>query len=216
MMKQSLSLSLSAIIIIMGINQKEQMIELVHGGGGLAVIISIFFVAVLVFFPIIPYPVLAGVIGSVAGVVNGTLISLTGIFMGTTLMFYLSRYGFRDWSQGVLNKYPKVKDYERSFERNAFLGLLFVRLLPVIPSPIVNILSGMSKVNFFVFLTATLAGKLPAVITFTLAGSVFAGDRLLSISIYGVYFLLIVSGASIYFYKKKYSTITPTNEQVNP
>jgi uncharacterized membrane protein YdjX (TVP38/TMEM64 family) len=215
-MKQSFTIIISVIIIVIGMNQKELMIDLVHQGGTLAIIISILFVGVLVFFPIIPYPVLAGIIGSVAGVMNGTFISLTGIFLGTTFMFYLSRYGFQDWSQNLLNKYPKAKEYEHYFEKNAFLGILFVRLLPVIPSPIVNILSGMSKVNFLVFSSATLTGKLPAVITFTLAGSMFAGSRLLSISIYGAYFLIIVTGASVYFYKKKSSTILPTNKQVNP
>ncbi|TYS18128.1 TVP38/TMEM64 family protein [Rossellomorea vietnamensis] len=214
-MKQLFSLVLSGLIIFMGFTQKEIMLDLIQEGGGIAGVVSILFVAVLVFFPFIPYPVLAGILGSVAGVVNGTLISLIGILIGTTLMFYLSRYGFQSWSQRMLTKYPKAIEYERYFEKNAFLGILFVRLLPVVPSPVVNVLSGISKVNFLVFVFATLLGKLPAIFTFTIAGSIFEGNRLLSISIYGVYFLIIAAAASMHFYKKKSSLIIPSEKQVN-
>ncbi|MGF2618193.1 TVP38/TMEM64 family protein [Rossellomorea vietnamensis] len=214
-MKQLFSLTLSGLIIFIGFTNKDTVLDLIQEGGAIAGFVSILFVAVLVFFPIIPYPVLAGILGSVAGVVNGTLISLIGILIGTTLMFYLSRYGFQSWSQRLLSKYPKAKEYERYFEKNAFLGILFLRILPVIPSPIVNIITGMSRVNFLIFSSATLLGKLPAIVTFTIAGSIFEGNRLLSISIYGVYFLIIVAAASMHFYKKKSSLIIPSEKQVN-
>ncbi|MGD6966617.1 TVP38/TMEM64 family protein [Rossellomorea vietnamensis] len=215
-MRQLISILLSAVVILIAFTQKEILVEFVKQGGTAAIIISILFVSSLVFFPVVPYPVLAGLIGSMAGIANGTVISLTGILLGSTLMFYLSRLGFRDQIQKILRKYPKASEYESLFERNAFLSILFVRLVPVIPSPVVNIMAGLSRVKISVFLGATSLGKLPAVITFTWAGSVMNEDKMLSFIIYGVYFLLFLFVATLYYYRNYSSLRIDKEEQVNP
>ncbi|MEI5907571.1 TVP38/TMEM64 family protein [Bacillus spongiae] len=202
-MKVFVSIILTLTLLILFFIQKDSLLEWIHTGGLMAILVSVCFVSLVVFFPIIPYPALAGIIGSVFGLIGGTLISLTGVLIGSTFMFYLSRSGFRDWAQGSLKKYPKVEEYEHFFEKNAFFGILFARLIPVIPSPAVNIVSGLSKVKPSIFFFATLLGKIPAIITFTFAGSVFEGDQWTSILIYGIYFFIITMFTSIHLYKKQ-------------
>jgi uncharacterized membrane protein YdjX (TVP38/TMEM64 family) len=109
-------------------------------------------------------------IGSVFGIWLGTGLSLIGIGLGTMVMFFLARYGFQDLTQSYFKKYPKIQEYESWFEQNAFIGFLLARVKPIKPSPIINILSGLSKVKWTIFISASLVGKLPAIFIFTLAG----------------------------------------------
>jgi uncharacterized membrane protein YdjX (TVP38/TMEM64 family) len=190
-MRKWFTVLIAILLILIVFTQKELLLDWIQNGSLISVFISIIFVSILVFFPVVPYPVLAGSIGSVFGVWVGMTISLIGIMFGTMIMFYLSRYGFQQPAQKYLEKYPKVKEYEAYFAKNAFLGILFVRLVPVVPSPVVNILSGLSHIKWYAFFIATFLGKIPAVVTFTFAGSVFEDNKWLSFMIYGTYFLII-------------------------
>jgi uncharacterized membrane protein YdjX (TVP38/TMEM64 family) len=190
-MKKILPILLSVFIVYIAVTKKHILLDLVRSESHLAILISILFVALLVFFPVVPYVVLAGMIGSVFGIWIGTSLSLIGIGLGTMVMFFLARYGYQDLTQSYLKKYPKIQEYESWFEQNAFMGILLARLIPVIPSPIINILSGLSKVKWTIFLSASLVGKLPAIFIFTLAGRLIGNKNWISIVIYGFYFLTI-------------------------
>ncbi|PLT35580.1 TVP38/TMEM64 family protein [Bacillus sp. V5-8f] len=196
-MKQLLTLITAIIIIVIGFTQKEPLLQLIESGGFIAYPVSILLVALLVFFPVLPYPVLAGMIGAVFGLAKGIGLSLAGIFIGTLMMFFLARYGYQSWVQKKLDKYPKVKEYECLFESNAFFSILIARLIPVIPSPLVNILSGLSRVSWYTFVAATILGKAPAVFVFTAAGTIFENNKWLSIIIYLSYFIVITLLTSI-------------------
>jgi uncharacterized membrane protein YdjX (TVP38/TMEM64 family) len=202
-MKQFFTVLLILIIVIAAYSQKELMINIIESGEAIAFFISILFVAVLVLFPVIPYAVLAGLLGSIFGVWLGTVISLLGITIGTLAMFKMARYGFQNWAQKTLQKYSKVKEFESYFEKNAFLGILLVRLIPVVPSPVVNILCGICMIPWYIFLSASLLGKLPAVIIFTFAGSVFEHNKILAFSIYAIYFIIITCFTSIHMHKRQ-------------
>lgn len=134
-----------ALIIFVAYSQKSLLLEWIEAGGSLSLLFSILFVAALVFFPVVPFIVAAGLIGSVFGVFEGTAVSLLGSLLGTLVMFATARFGFQDWIQATLQKYPKAKEYEVYFEQNAFHSILLVRVVPVVPPPVVNILSGVSK-----------------------------------------------------------------------
>jgi uncharacterized membrane protein YdjX (TVP38/TMEM64 family) len=66
-----------------------------------------------------------------------------GAMLGTMILFFLVRYGFRDWAQQYVNKHAKVKEYELFFEENSFLTVCMSRMIPVIPAAVVNILWGL-------------------------------------------------------------------------
>lgn len=153
MVKKVASLCILFIIIAVGYIQKDELLSLVNAGGSLSILISMLLVSICVFFPIIPFPVLAGAIGSVFGATQGMIVSLTGAMVGTMGFFYLSRYGFRDYAQQKLMNYPKVQEYEAFLNQNSFLAILTCRLIPIIPAPVVNIVCGLSKVKVHTFLS---------------------------------------------------------------
>lgn len=202
-MKRLITILIGILIIAIAFSQKSLMMASIESGDNTAVFISVLFVALLVFFPIAPFAIVAGLIGSVFGIAFGTAVSLIGVTIGTLIMFFMARYGFQDWMNKTLQKYPKAQEYEKYFNKNAFIGILLMRIVPVIPSPIVNILCGVSKIRWYIFLSASLIGKLPAIIIFTLAGSVFEASKLVSISIYAIYFLIIMVLTFVYYQRKQ-------------
>jgi uncharacterized membrane protein YdjX (TVP38/TMEM64 family) len=191
MLKRILSIGIILAIIGIGYSQKDVLLHLINEGGSLSIFISILFVAICVFFPILPFPVLAGTIGAVFGTTQGLFISLTGAMAGTTGFFLLSRYGFRDFAQQKLMKYPKVLEYEGFLNRNSFIAILTSRLIPVIPAPVVNIICGLSKVNWFIFFSASIIGKIPNVLLLSYAGASFSSNKLFSFGLYGIYILIV-------------------------
>ena len=191
MIKRIISLCILLFIIAVGFLQKDELLHLVKQGGTASIFISMLLVAICVFFPVIPFPVLAGVIGAVFGAAEGVFISLAGAMVGTMGFFILSRYGFRDFAEENLTKYPKVREYEDFLNRNSFVAILTCRLIPIIPAPVVNIICGLSHVKWITFLIASTLGKIPNILILSYAGSIFSNNKLYSFGIYGCYLLII-------------------------
>jgi uncharacterized membrane protein YdjX (TVP38/TMEM64 family) len=202
MVKRILSISLLFIVIAIGFFQKDELLTLIKGGGILSIFISMLFVAICVFFPVIPFPVLAGVIGGVFGTTQGVIVSLTGAMAGTMGFFFLSRYGFRDYAQSKLMNYPKVQDYENFLNRNSFVAILTCRLVPIIPAPVVNIICGLSNVNWLIFFTASTIGKIPNILILSYAGASYSSNKLFSFGLYGGYILILILINFVIMYRK--------------
>ncbi|MFZ3591228.1 TVP38/TMEM64 family protein [Bacillus sp. DJP31] len=202
-MKQISSALLAIIIILLGFIYKDTLFQWIESDTRMVIPVAVVFVALLVFFPVVPYPMLAGLLGSTLGVWNGVGASLLGIFLGTSLMFWMTRYGFKDWAKRKLDKYPKTEEYEHYFTTRAFMGVLLLRIIPIVPSPLVNIISAISSVRWFTFISASLLGKLPAVTIYTVAGSFFEESKLLSFLIFGLYIVMIMALATWYSKRKQ-------------
>jgi uncharacterized membrane protein YdjX (TVP38/TMEM64 family) len=202
MFKRILSITLLLIVIAIGFLQKDELLTLIHEGGMLSLFISMLFVAICVFFPVIPFPVLAGVIGGVFGTTQGVIVSLTGAMAGTMAFFFLSRYGFRDYAQSKVMNYPRVREYEEFLNRNSFIAILTCRLIPIIPAPVVNIICGLSKVNGITFFTSSTIGKIPNILILSYAGASFSSNKLFSFGLYGFYILIILIINFIIMYRK--------------
>ncbi|MFN2747201.1 MULTISPECIES: TVP38/TMEM64 family protein [Bacillus] len=180
------------IIIAIGLTHKDAWLELIKAGGVYSVLFSTLLVAACVFFPVVPFALIAGLNGALFGIGNGVLITLSGSMLGTMLLFFLARYGFRDWAVSKIAKYPRINEYEAYFNRNAFTAVLLGRLLPVVPSVVMNIVCGLSKIKWTVFFAASTLGKIPNVLVISIAGANFTEHKLIAFGIYGVYMLIIV------------------------
>ncbi|AZU61774.1 TVP38/TMEM64 family protein [Neobacillus mesonae] len=191
MIKRFTTIAVFLLIVTVGYLQKDELLNLINGGGTIAITISMLFVAICVFFPVVPFPVLAGVIGAVFGTAQGAAISLSGAMAGTMGFYLLSRYGFRDFAQEKLLKYPKVQEYEKLLTRNSFVAILTCRLIPIIPSPVVNLICGLSHVKWLTFFTASTLGKIPNILILSYAGAAFHENKLYSLGLYGVYLLIL-------------------------
>lgn len=189
-------------ILVVGMTQKNNLIEMIKHGGSTGIIISLLLLTINVFFPLVPFAVSTSIIGAVFGTINGAVISLSGSMFGTILLFFITRYGFRGWAQQKVKKYPKVQDYEQILNRKSFLTIFIARLIPIIPAPIVNIVCGLSKVNWVVFILASTSGKIPNILVLSYAGANLHHNTWVSILMYAFYFAVILIFNLVWFVRK--------------
>jgi uncharacterized membrane protein YdjX (TVP38/TMEM64 family) len=149
---------------------------------------------IMALFPVIPYPVVGGVIGATYGPLLGGIITWLGSTLASVFMFLIVRYGYQDWGLRLLHKYQAVGKITRLFEKNAFLTILFSRLIPIIPSVMINIYSALSRVSFTSYAIASALGKVPAMLLFALVGDQFISQPkniVLTIAVYAIFLLII-------------------------
>lgn len=99
MLKKILGIIIMITIIAVGFFQKEAWLDAIKAGGMFSVLFSMLLIAADVFFPIVPFALVAALNGAVFGMANGIWITLTGSMLGTMLLFFLARYSFRDWAR---------------------------------------------------------------------------------------------------------------------
>ena len=206
MVKKIIIFLLLVSIIGVGIREKNTLILMIAYGDSSAVMISLLLLSLCVFFPIIPFPVTAGMIGAIFGPLKGSIITLTGSMIGTVLFFFLMRYGYRKWAQQKLEKYPKAQKYEKQLKDKAFTGIFLARLIPVIPAPVVNIGCSLSTVNWKIFVMSSAIGKIPNILFLSYVGASFQHNRWFSVIMYTLYLVIILVLNFFLVYRKTPNT----------
>ncbi|MFK3936078.1 TVP38/TMEM64 family protein [Alkalihalobacillus sp. NPDC078783] len=145
-------------------------------------------------FPVIPYPIIGGILGVIFGPALGSFVTWVGSSIASILMFIAIRFGFKDWGRRMLSRYKSVEKLTEIFERNAFMTIFISRLVPVIPSIVANAYFALSNVSLRVYALASTLGKIPSMILFATVGNALLtnpGD-LLFVGLYYGGFLLVV------------------------
>src|SRR5262245_41646616 len=97
--------------------------------------------------------------GFLFGAVWGTLFVNLGATTGATLAFLASRYLLRDWVERKFGKW--LGPVQQGFAQNAFSYLLTLRLIPLFPFFVVNLVSGLTRMNVGAYIAATALGIMP-------------------------------------------------------
>ena len=106
--------------------------------------------------------------GFLFGAVFGTLFVNLGATTGATLAFLASRYLLRDWVERKFGKW--LSPLQKGFEKNAFSYLMTLRLIPLFPFFVVNLVSGLTRMNVGVYVAATALGIIPGSFVYAYAG----------------------------------------------
>ena len=106
--------------------------------------------------------------GFLFGSVLGTLYVNLGATTGATLAFLASRYLLRDWVERQFSQ--QLDTFQRGFAENAFHYLLTLRLIPIFPFFLVNLLSGLTRVGIATYIAATTIGIIPGSFVYAYAG----------------------------------------------
>ena len=109
------------------------------------------------------------VAGALFGVVVGTLIVSFASTMGATLAFLSSRYLLRDWVQGKFGE--RLRAVDDGLEKDGAFYLFTLRLIPVFPFFVINLLMGLTRIKTGTFFWVSQIGMLPATIVFVNAGT---------------------------------------------
>lgn len=170
----------------------------VSGFGVMAPIAYIFVWAILPIF-FFPVPVLALAGGLSFGIVDGTIYTLIGAMVNSSLMFLLANILAKD----MVSKYLEDKLPDKWWDRfqsadgkEGFLIVLICRLIPIMPYNVINYVSGLTKIRFSNYFLATLIGIFPGTVIF-----LNVGDKILDVKspefIMSIVFVVILTVVSV-------------------
>jgi uncharacterized membrane protein YdjX (TVP38/TMEM64 family) len=138
-----------------------------HEVRALAAYVGLYIGAVALSLPVGAY---CSVIG---GILFGTIRGGTGAVVGATLgaicVFAIARSAFGEHL--VRRAGPTAERIAKGFRADAFNYLLFLRLVPVFPFWLVNLVAALAGVRLWHFAAATALGIIPATFAFAFVGS---------------------------------------------
>lgn len=98
----------------------------------------------------------------------GLLFVNLGATTGATLAFLAARYLFRDWVEQKFGKW--LGPIQQGFAENAFSYLMTLRLIPLFPFFVINLVSGLTRMNVGTYVAATALGIIPGSFVYAYAG----------------------------------------------
>lgn len=136
--------------------------------------------------------------GALFGLVWGAVLVSFSSSVGATLAFLASRFLFRDWVQGRFG--ARLEPINRGMEREGAFYLFGLRLVPVFPFFVINLLMGLTPIRTTTYYWVSQVGMIPATLVFVNAGTQLASIEspggilspglLLSFTLLGIFPLL--------------------------
>ena len=106
--------------------------------------------------------------GFLFGSFLGTLYTNIAATSGATLAFLAARYLLRDWVEQKFG--DRLGPIQEGFAKNAFSYLITLRLVPLFPFFLVNLVSGLTRVRLGTYVAATSIGIIPGSFVYANAG----------------------------------------------
>jgi pyruvate/2-oxoglutarate dehydrogenase complex dihydrolipoamide dehydrogenase (E3) component/uncharacterized membrane protein YdjX (TVP38/TMEM64 family) len=107
--------------------------------------------------------------GAIFGLVTGTVIVSFASTIGASLAFLVSRFVLRD---ALRKRYStQMQRFDTGIERDGAFYLFTLRLVPLFPFFVVNVLAGLSAIRLVTFYWVSQLGMLPATVAFVYAGT---------------------------------------------
>jgi len=127
------------------------------------IILAAYFVGSLI---LVPITVLIIATAIVFGPILGLVYSLVGSFLGAGVTYALGYFLGRDFVQRTTG--PKWERVERKIGQSGIIAVAALRLLPIAPFSIVNIISGAFHVPVRDYILGSLLGLLPGIVVINL------------------------------------------------
>ncbi len=110
--------------------------------------------------------------GALFGLVAGTVLVSFASTIGATLAFLVSRFLLRDW---VRKRFPaRLEAIDRGVARDGAFYLFTLRLVPVFPFFLVNLLMGLTPMRTLTYYWVSQLGMLPGTVVYVNAGTQLA------------------------------------------
>lgn len=114
-------------------------------------------------FPFAPFVVIAGANVLFFGLWPGFLVNYTMSVLGALTLFWFARNYAGGWVEKKLERYAYIEKFNRKLEQHGFLYILISRVVPILPSFVINLAAAVMKVKTRDFVLGTIIGKLPMV-----------------------------------------------------
>ena len=179
---------------LQSLKTNRDKLDMIYQENSLAIIfgfIGVYFLVVALSLPGATILTLTG--GAIFGPVVGTLIVNIGATLGATVAFLVARLILREWVQKKFG--DKLDPINKGLSENGISYMLFLRLVPLFPFFLVNLVSGLTEVRLLVYFLGTMFGIMPGSFVYANAGSNISRiDSISDISSPGVLGALILLG----------------------
>lgn len=160
--------AVTGAVLAFGLSDKERISAWVENAGAFGPVI---FAGLFAFLTLAPLPktAMSAAAGLLLGLQTGILAVYVGAAAGAVMGFGLARLLGRD----AVEKWtgPRVARVDDLLRRRGFLGVLVLRLFPIMPFTVLNYGSGLSAVRFLPYLLATLVGMVPGTVVYVALGA---------------------------------------------
>ena len=135
----------------------------------LPTVLLVYFVAGILFFPV---TVLSIAVAAVFGPIWGPIYGIMGALLSSATLFGIGKL----LGNAGLKKLggPKVEAVDQKLKRSGIVGVAAIRMLPIAPFSLVNLVAGISSISMFQFLMGTFLGMFPPMIAKGLVGDSLA------------------------------------------
>lgn len=137
--------------------------------GILAALVAGLAYAVMVAFSIPGGALATMVIGFLLGPYAGSVVVVIGATLGATAVFLAARTALGDSLRARAGK--AARRMEEGFRENAFNYLLFLRLVPIFPFWLVNLVPAFLGVRLRTYMVATVLGIIPGTVVYVSVGN---------------------------------------------
>jgi len=144
--------------------------------------------------------ILSLALGLLFGRWMGTLLIVISATIGATIIFLLARYLIADWAREKLQGNEQAAKLINSFQEEAFNYLLFLRLVPLFPFWLINLVAAFTAISPRTYIITTLIGIVPGSFVFAnlgqSLGEIENAEQLLSVPVLVAFSLLGVLALS--------------------
>jgi uncharacterized membrane protein YdjX (TVP38/TMEM64 family) len=149
--------------------------------------------------------------GAIFGFWATTIVVSFASAIGATLACFFSRFLLRDWIQ---NKFgDKIAKVNKGIEKEGAFYLFTLRLIPVLPFWMINLVMGLTNMPLFKFYWVSQIGMLPGTMVFVNAGKelakiesvkdILSPGLIISFALIGIFPILVKKLISLYRSKMK-------------
>ncbi|MBP0597426.1 VTT domain-containing protein [Herbaspirillum sp. LeCh32-8] len=110
----------------------------------------------------VPITVLIAVAGVVFGPIYGGLYATAGVALSAALGFGLGQWLGHDALRQMLG--PRINNLSRRFAQRGIAAMAVIRLLPIAPFTVVNVVAGASHLGLRDYMIGTLIGMVPGIV----------------------------------------------------
>jgi uncharacterized membrane protein YdjX (TVP38/TMEM64 family) len=135
------------------------------GAVGPFVYVGLYALVTVLLLPATPFTILAGVL---FGPVAGSLVALGGATLGATLSFLVGRGIGRGAVEQLAGR--RVQAVDAFLTERGFVSMLLVRLVPLFPFNVLNLVSGVTALRLRDYVLATAIGIVPGTVLLAAAG----------------------------------------------
>jgi uncharacterized membrane protein YdjX (TVP38/TMEM64 family) len=114
-----------------------------------------------IFIPSTPFMAVAGIL---FGFKYGLIYTIIGGFVSSLIVFTVARVLGKHWAESILeHRYMrKLDQYNKNLESGAMFDLILLRIAPIMPFNVLNILMGVSRIKTRDYILGTLIGLIPS------------------------------------------------------